>query len=57
MSLVLGLGLFTGNTFKSIVVLDNFDDGVTYMTLGLIDGVLSLWYTATDEVIKTWDNE
>jgi hypothetical protein len=36
---------------------DEFSDDVTTMRLGVIDGILKLWYTDTDEVIKTWQIE
>ena len=38
-------------------VFDNFNDGTTFMTLGVIDGVLSLWHTQTEEVIAQWTKE
>jgi len=54
----IGIGIGIPAFKKRInMIFDQFDDGTTYMTLGLIDGVLSLWYTQTDEVINTWDNE
>jgi len=53
----IGLGLKIGGGSIRNAVLDKFTDGVTSMTLGVIDGVLSLWYTDTDEVIKQWTKE
>lgn len=50
----IGLGSLKGKGIN--FVFENFSDGTTLMTLGVIDGVLSLWYTETDEVITTWSN-
>jgi hypothetical protein len=36
---------------------DEFTDGVTTMRLGVVDGILKLWYTDTDEVINEWQIE
>lgn len=56
---MIGIGLNL-ERFKVIgrrLAFDNFSDGTTFMTLGIIDGVLSLWYTKTEEVIMQWSKE
>jgi len=36
---------------------DEFTDGVTTMRLGVVGGVLKLWYTDDGEVINEWKIE
>lgn len=36
---------------------DEFTDGVTAMRLGVVDGILKLWYTDDGEVINEWQIE
>ena len=36
---------------------DEFTDGVTTMRLGVVGGVLKLWYTDDGEVINEWQIE
>jgi hypothetical protein len=33
---------------------DEFTDGTTTMRLGVVDGILKLWYTDDGEVINEW---
>ena len=59
MAVNIGIGIKLERSGKTTqrAAFDEFSDGTTLITLGMISGVLSLWYTETDEVITTWDNE
>lgn len=53
----LPIGIKCKNRSSGATDYDEFTDGVTTMRLGVVDGILKLWYTDDGEVINEWQIE